>query len=138
MPGVQSGSSVWYGSEIANKESDWLFTFTELELIELLIVANKLVASSKENLLSLEYLEEMDLNVELPRITARTKDFTDKLHNGLGFFVWRGIPVTEWSRKQTAGAFLIIGKCLGNLRQQNSKGHVLGKTSSQIFQISIF
>jgi len=48
---------------------------------------------------------------------------------GLVFFVWRGLPVDDWSQKQLAAAFMLIGKCMGNLRQQNAMGHVLGKVN---------
>lgn len=119
-------SSIWYGDDMATKQNQWLFTLNDTELEELLQVADQVVASSKtETCLSLDSLENID-NFRLPLIKAKVAAFIEQLHNGIGFVLWRGIPLEKWSRMQTFAAFLVIGKCMGNLRQQNLQGHVLG------------
>ncbi len=126
MPNIRSDKSIWYGKEMSTQQNQWLFTLSDLELAELLAASDQLVASNKsENFLSLDLLENIN-NLNLPLIKANVAKFTDQLQNGIGFVLWRGIPVEKWSRMQIFAAFLIIGKCMGNLRQQNTQGHVLG------------
>ncbi|KAJ6624110.1 Taurine hydroxylase-like protein SAT17 [Pseudolycoriella hygida] len=126
MKNIRTGKSIWYGEDMSKEQNQWLFTLSTNELDELLTAADQVVAASKsDNFVSLDFLDNID-NFHLPLIKANVEKFTDQLHNGIGFVLWRGIPVDEWSRKQTFAAFLIIGKCMGNLRQQNSQGHVLG------------
>lgn len=126
MPKIRTGKSIWYGQDICKQQNQWLFTLSNIELDELLQAADQLVATSKlENFVSLDLLDNID-NFHLPLIKANIAKFTEQLHDGIGFVLWRGIPVEKWSRMQIFAAFLVIGKCMGNLRQQNTKGHVLG------------
>lgn len=126
MSKTRCDNSIWYGDDMAKQQSRWLFTLSDSELDELLQAADQVVASSKsEKFISLDLLENVD-NFHLPLIKARVAEFTDQLQNGIGFVLWRGIPVEKWSRMQTFAAFLVVGKCMGNLRQQNVLGHVLG------------
>jgi len=123
---IRSDNSIWYGPDIINKKETWLFTLTSVELNELLHAADQLVeVSTSSEYVALDLLDKID-NFELTNIKKRIAGFIHQLHNGIGFVLWRGIPVETWSRMRTFAAFLIIGKCMGNLRQQNSKGHVLG------------
>lgn len=127
MTKFRCDKSIWYGQDICKQQKQWLFTLSDIELDELLHAADKLVATSQsENFVSLDLLDDIDNNFHLPLIRANIAKFTDQLHNGIGFVLWRGIPVEKWSRMQTFAAFLVIGKCMGNLRQQNVQGHVLG------------
>lgn len=123
---IRTDESIWYGQDICKQQNQWLFTLNNIELDELLQAADQLVATSKlENFVSLDLLDNID-NFHLPLIKANVAKFTEQLHNGIGFVLWRGIPVEKWSRMQIFAAFLVIGKCMGNLRQQNINGHVLG------------
>jgi hypothetical protein len=109
------------------QKEEWLFTLTETELEELAVAADQLANSgTDEKYLPLEPLANLD-NFNLPNVLPKARELADKVQNGLGFFVWRGIPVETWTRRRTAAAFLIVGKCMGNLRSQNAKGHILGK-----------
>jgi len=129
--GKQAGKNIWYGPDISSRKAEWHFTLTPDELEELRVAADILVNSSNlfenENRLSLELLDNLDSNFELPLLKSRVADLLEILHNGLGFAVVSSIPVDTWTRERTAAAFLLIGKCMGNLRQQNAQGHVLGK-----------
>lgn len=132
MPEIRSEKSIWYGPEISKQKDKWIFTLSSIELDELLHAANRLVeASETENFVSLDLLDDID-SFELPHIRANIAKFTDQLHNGIGFVLWKGIPVEKWSRMQIFAAFLVIGKCMGNLRQQNTQGHVLGKSAVKL------
>jgi len=126
-PGVQTGSWVWLGPDVAKRDKEWLFMLNKIELDELAVAADNLVSgmSPDDNLLPLGLLDDFE-NFNLPNIRSKINGFIDQLYNGLGFFVWRGLPVQTWSQRRTYAAFLIIGKCFGDLRQQNANGHVLG------------
>lgn len=126
MPKIRNGKDIWYGPDIVKQENQWIFTLNNSELNELLQAADQVVAASKsEHFISLDLIDNIE-NFHLPLIKVSIAKFIDQLHNGIGFVLWRGIPVEKWSRMQVHAAFLIIGKCMGNLRQQNVQGHVLG------------
>jgi hypothetical protein len=133
----RSDPSIWYGPEVEkNKEEEWLLHFTPPELEELITAAIKFVEinnSQDEKHLSLDLLEDFDLNFKLPLIKSKTKDISKKLHKGLGFVLLRGLPINSLDIKVISASFLLIGKCLGNLRAQNAAGHVLGN----IFLINV-
>lgn len=132
---VQIGPHVWLGPDLQNKKAEWIFRFTEKELEELKLGADKVVGSSceNENYLSLDLLESLETNFTLPTLYQRVGSFlASHLMNGRGFFVWRGIPVKDWDHKTTCAAFLLLGRILGGIRRQNGKGHVLGNSFSSL------
>ncbi len=125
--GFQTGKGVWYGPEIKKREKDWVFHLTDLELKELEVAADIIVASSpnNSNCLHLGVLDSLE-NFNLTNVNKKVELFSKQLEEGLGFLLWRGLPLKTWNYKRIAAAFLVIGRCFGNLRQQNAKGHVLG------------
>jgi len=99
------------------------------------IAADKLVeaSSATPDHIDLHLLENLDREFHLPQLKEKINQLREVLHSGLGFFVWRGLPVEDWSYKRSVAAFLLIGKCLGNLRSQTAQGHVLGKAENIIY-----
>jgi len=126
---IQTGKSVWYGPDLDQKQNEWLFIITTEELEELAPAADKLANSSSASpdSIDLSLLDNFDEEFQLPILKKKINEFRQNLYNGLGFLIWRGLPVTDWGYKRSAAAFLLIGKCMGNLRAQNMQGHVLGK-----------
>jgi len=126
---LQIRKSVWYGPDMVHREDEWLFNITPQELEELVLAADKLVelSSATPDSIDLRPLENLDEEFQLTLLKEKVTKFLEILHTGLGFFVWRGLPVGDWSYRRSAAAFLIISKCMGNFRSQNSKGHVIGK-----------
>ena len=130
----QVGPSVWYGPDVVQRESEWIFHFTSAELDELKAAAEKLAAWKQQqnpDTISLELLAdggafERHFGGQLPLLRERVAQFRQQLHHGLGFVLWRGVPVDEWPHRVLCAAFLLLGACMGNLRQQNGQGHLLG------------
>ncbi|KAJ6151414.1 hypothetical protein N7470_007011 [Penicillium chermesinum] len=56
------------------------------------------------------------------RLEALRKDLLD----GKGFWLFKGIPVTEWDLQKCATAYMGLGTYLGYFTSQNGRGHVLG------------
>ena len=118
--------SVWTASTFDGKDS-WsrVFTDTEIEVLEK--AAQSLCLGDKD-----------DTNISLAAVDAAVlalpRSFIEGLHalrdntllKGQGFFVLRGLPTAAWGDRKSAAAFLLLSKVLGNLRQQNGAGHVLG------------
>ena len=62
----------------------------------------------------------------LKHFDKHLKQLSEKLVNGIGFEVVRGLPVSQYSREKSAAIFCGIGAHLGSARSQNSMGHILG------------
>jgi len=55
-----------------------------------------------------------------------------------GFKVIRSLPIETYTRKfQVSIVFMLIGACIGNLRMQNSAGHILGNIFNRYCIIGI-
>jgi len=129
---LQTGKSVWYGPDLVNRKDEWLVTVTPKEMEELAVASNKLVeSSSASNSINLHLLDNFEQEFQIPTLKKKVDEIRDTLQNGIGFLVWRGFPVEEWGYKRLAAAFLLIGKCMGNIRAQNAQGHVLGHVRDQ-------
>ncbi|HEU4391894.1 MAG TPA: TauD/TfdA family dioxygenase, partial [Blastocatellia bacterium] len=61
-----------------------------------------------------------------PTLSKRLNRLLDEVLNGRGFVLLRALPVTDWTRLQSAIAFFGIGTHLGSPRSQNGQGHLLG------------
>ncbi|CEH11697.1 hypothetical protein CBOM_07106 [Ceraceosorus bombacis] len=53
-----------------------------------------------------------------------------RILHGVGFYLFKGLPVQRWGIELTAIAYLGIGTHLGNTVSQNNKGHFLGHVKS--------
>jgi hypothetical protein len=90
------------------------------EITEVEIAARELAKSSAD----LTSLNAADF--PLPTLAPRLHRILDEVLNGRGFVLIKTLPVERWSAREAAIAFLGIGVHLGNLRMQNSAGHLLG------------
>ena len=62
----------------------------------------------------------------MPHLSRYIESVREELINGKGFILFKGLPVTEWSRYKTGIAYLGLGAHFGKLISQNGKGHILG------------
>lgn len=62
----------------------------------------------------------------LPQLSKYIESVREELINGKGFILFKGLPITEWSRYKTGIAYLGLGAYFGKLISQNGKGHTLG------------
>ncbi|HEX6044509.1 MAG TPA: TauD/TfdA family dioxygenase [Pyrinomonadaceae bacterium] len=119
LPPEVEDASAWYGNDWATR-SDWIEQLSEAEVEEVERMGRELERSEIDN----GAISAPD--VPLPTLAPRLQTTLDEVLNGRGFALIRGLPVNDWTKRQAAVAFLIIGARLGNLRMQNAQGHLLG------------
>jgi len=115
LPPEVSDASAWYGSDIAQR-TDWIEYLSQPEIEELKAAVHSVV-------------DPANITAEsstLPTLTPRLQQLLDEVLNGRGFVLIRGLTLQDWTRREAAIAFLLIGAQLGNLRMQNAAGHLLG------------
>jgi len=119
LPPEVEDRSAWYGPDLATR-SDWLEHLSDAEVDEV----ERAVRELEEAGIEIGAISAKD--VPLPTLGPRLQQSLDEVLNGRGFALIRGLPLEHWTKRQAAIAFLIIGAHLGNLRMQNSQGHLLG------------
>lgn len=119
-PGEIDIPSAWRGQEMAADPGRWLVRLTDGEIAELQHAAESFLATTRE-------IGEITKDkFPLPRFSAHLAKLKEKLINGIGFEVIRGLPVVNYSQEVAAAIFCGVGAHLGSARSQNAAGHVLG------------
>jgi hypothetical protein len=118
-PGPVIGPQAWYGRDMT-KRTDWLFQFTDADLVELdaAITAHRAAGRPLG--------EITPENFKLPTLASRLDQVLHDLLDGRGFVVFRGFPAERYDVEGAAIAYLGIGSHFGSFRSQNAKGHLLG------------
>jgi hypothetical protein len=119
LPPEIQGPSAWYGPQLLRKTA-WIYHLSEAETMEIEAAAN-VVASKSGNLANIS-----PGDFPLPTFGPRLQRLLGDVLDGRGFVLIRRLPVERWSIRQTAIAFMGIGRHLGSLRSQNADGHLLG------------
>lgn len=119
LPPPIEGEAAWYGPDMA-RSSEWLYELDRAELAEIEAAMRPLVQREVE----IGQMRKEDF--PLPRLSKRIQEVTRDLLHGRGFAVMRGLPVNEWTMRESATAYFGIGLHMGNPRSQNAMGHVLG------------
>ncbi len=119
LPPEQTGPAAWYGPEMARR-TDWIAPLTPGDLAEIVAATKPLVAREAD----IAAITARDF--PLPTLRPKLKAARTELLEGRGFFLLRGLPLSDWSVREAATAYFGIGAHLGNARSQNAKGHVLG------------
>jgi hypothetical protein len=117
LPPEIQGPSVWYGPEMASRR-DWLIELSEAEIGELEAVTRRLGETEITGIRRDDFAA--------PQLEPRLTRVLNDVLNGRGFALIRGLPVNQWTRRESAATFFGIGAQLGAIRPQNAQGHVLG------------
>lgn len=112
--------AAWVGEDMAKHRERWLVHLSDGDIAELEAAAAFYLARSKD----IGSLTSEDF--PLPRFGGHLAALRDKLINGIGFEVLRGLPVARYSHEVAATIFCGIGAHLGSARSQNAQGHILG------------
>jgi Taurine catabolism dioxygenase TauD, TfdA family len=120
MPaGPITGSSAWYGPELA-KQTDWLWQLSDEDNAEIDAAIRHFQATGAPmEAITPETFPLPQLKVKLGRALV-------EILEGRGFVMVRGFPVQRYDRAAAAIAYLGIGRHFGTLRSSNGKGHLLG------------
>jgi hypothetical protein len=123
FPKQITGKTVWEREDYfgtSEKERKWKHQFTEEEIDELSIVADRFLASGWQLTgISKEHFP-------LSTLSKFLEELRDDLLNGKGFILFQGFPVKKWGIKKSAVAYMGLGTHLGYICSQNGKGHILG------------
>lgn len=112
--------AAWIGEEMAKHPERWLVELAPDDIAELESAAAGFLARSTD----IGALTRADF--PLPRLDAHLLSLREKLVDGIGFEVLRGLPVQKYSPQMAATIFCGIGAHLGSARSQNAQGHILG------------
>ena len=117
LPKKMTGDQVWYGPEMVTSD-EWIYSLLDGDIDEIYAavqaVEGKDIAKISKN------------DFQLPDFAKKLVEINNDVIHGRGFALIRGLPVEEWSIKNSATAYYGIGMHIGNARSQNAKGHVLG------------
>jgi hypothetical protein len=112
-----------------NRKSEWYFSLDDVELLELknitAFICRTFSLDQCDKFIDLEFLDHFD-DFKIINLKNKLNLLNQIIHYGIGFCVLNSFTLHNWSTLEVSVAILIIGKCLGNLRQQNIFGHVLG------------
>ena len=119
LPLPFSGPSAWRGRDLAQR-SDWLIELTIQQIAELESAAAHYLSLGRD-------VGEITADAfPLPTFAVHLASLSNKLLNGHGFEVLRGLPVATYTQETAATIFCGIGAHLGRARSQNAAGHILG------------
>jgi alpha-ketoglutarate-dependent taurine dioxygenase len=111
-------SKSWSGVELAAHPQRWTRTWNDEQLHDLIEAAGALDEADLSNL---------DLRTVAPAsVQSLAADIRRELLDGLGFTLLTGFPVQELDLVTSAGAFMMLGRLIGEPRSQNAAGHLLG------------
>jgi hypothetical protein len=116
-----SAPNVWSGDELA-AAGNWIARFTEDDFADferaLAHVARKRVSDVTE-------IRAEDF--PLPHFQERIADVVDRLDNGLGLVLLRGLPIYDrFTEDEATIIYWGMGRHMGNLVPQNRKGDLIG------------
>jgi hypothetical protein len=111
--------ALWTREQMA-AAPDWLHVLSAAELAEL----DKLVAKLDDEIADI--LDITRPRAAFARLAPVLADIRNRLLNGRGVAVLRGVPVERYTRRQAAIAFWCLGLHIGDPVSQNALGHLLG------------
>ncbi len=134
------GPAAWVGADLAKAPETWMRHLTDAEIAEL--------ESAAAHYLSLgrDIGEVTAEDFPLPDFGVALGQLREKLIDGIGVEVIRGLPIARYDQPTAAAMFCGIGAHLGSARSQNAAGHILGHvrdlgadpndTNTRIYQTS--
>lgn len=140
VPERIDGPLAWIGAEMAAHSDRWLVEMTPEDVADLHQAAQYFQNLGKD--IGEITAADFPLTVFGPHLKA----LRDKLIDGVGVEVLRGLDISGMSRQTAATIFCGIGAHLGRARSQNAAGHILGHvrdtgadakdTNTRIYQTS--
>ncbi|MBO9448398.1 TauD/TfdA family dioxygenase [Ruegeria sp. R14_0] len=120
VPNELTGPSVWTGRDMREREGEWIIDLTPAEVADLEQAAQHFLSLGRD------IGEITKADFPLRQFDQHLADLREKLIDGIGFEVIRGLPVQDYSQEMAATVFCGVGAHLGSARSQNAQGHILG------------
>ena len=109
----------WTAAELTAQD-DWIHVLSPTECDEIFAA----VESVEKRGLEIKDIGRADF--VLPNLSDSMMVIRDELLNGRGFVLIRGLPVADFTTKQSAIAYWGLSLYFGHVVSQNGKGHLLG------------
>jgi hypothetical protein len=119
-PPLIDSPAAWIGEDMSRHKERWLVDLSPEDIAELVAAGKAYLARTND----IGALRKADF--PLPRLAEHLAAMREKLVEGIGFEVLRGLPVEGYSRELAATIFCGVGAHLGSARSQNAQGHILG------------
>ncbi|KAF4119356.1 Taurine catabolism dioxygenase TauD, TfdA family [Geosmithia morbida] len=138
FPKVIEGETVWSKEDFEKDPSLWTHRFTEEEVTELGLAADRFLASGRP----LTGISKE--NFQLDKLGKVLTELRETIINGRGFILFKGFPTDEWGVQKSAVGYMGLGTYLGYFLSQNGRGHVLGHVkdvgddATQIHKVRIY
>ena len=120
LPDVLTGPAAWVGSDMQRRPDDWLVTLSAAQIADLEQAARHYLSLHRD------VGEITRDDFPLGAFAQHLDVLKNKLVDGIGFEVLRGLPVETYSQEMAATIFCGVGAHLGSARSQNAAGHILG------------
>jgi hypothetical protein len=122
LPPEQKTSAAWYGPVWTDREDEWIWDLTSSEIGELEWAASKWGSENSAGDVEKIVVHEF----KLPTLAPKLITLREELIHDRGFALLRGLPVANYSERESAIIFCGLGSHLGLARPQNAQGHLLG------------
>ena len=119
MDDPYSGPSNWMADDMQD-QTEWLVQLQPSQIVEFD------AALRRANAQGLQISEVTKENFPLPEFDGLVPDILERLENGRGVVVLRGLPAEQYSKDALRVLYWGIGKALGTAVSQSSKGDYLG------------
>ncbi len=120
IPSEFTGPSAWTGQQMSAREHEWIVDLSPEDIADLEQAARHYLSLGRD----IGEISKADF--PLQRFDGHLQHLRDKLINGIGFEVIRGLPVQSYTQEMAAAIFCGVGAHLGSARSQNAQGHILG------------
>ncbi len=119
MNGELSGPANWRGAEML-ASGEWIHRFSESEIAELEAALAFARARGRS------YHDVTKEDFPLPTIAPLLESARAYLEDGAGLFLFRGIPVQRYPKKELRFLYWCLGKHMGTAVSQSNNGDALG------------
>jgi len=113
-----TGPGAWRGDDLT--PADYLYELSVEELAAIEALRDDLV----ERGVGLGQIGPE--SVPIPGMEAAVAAWLDRLENGVGFVVVRGLDISGWSEREAGLVYYALGRHMGVPVKQNAAGHLLG------------
>jgi len=120
LPAFIDRPSAWIGKELLACPEQWLYELSREDIVDLEQAADRYLKLGRD-------IGEMTRDdFQLDHFAHHLAALREKLLEGIGVEVIRGLPTERYSQETAAAIFCGIGAHLGSARSQNAAGHILG------------
>ena len=119
MQDPYNGPSNWMADDMQD-QNEWLVQLQPSQIVEFDAALRRAKAQG------LQISEVTKENFPLPEFDGLVPDILERLENGRGVVVLRGLPAEQYSKDALRVLYWGIGKALGTAVSQSSKGDYLG------------